>query len=64
MATTNHVFRVLRVIEYRYDTAERMAEDMLNWTSQGSYNNMSFVSTTIPVEILNKNSIDLIGDLL
>lgn len=49
--------RVLRLMEYVYDDAERMVEDMSRWSvgSQEHYSRMSVRSTTLPPEILEED---------
>ena len=42
--------RVLRIIEYVYDTPEVAERDMASWTHSLSMPNMRFKSATIPFE--------------
>ena len=49
------MLRVLRVIEYTYETAERMVEDRNNWfvkESAGPFNGMTIKSSVMVPEIV------------
>lgn len=48
---TPHVIRVLRVIEYEYDTIERWLEDRERWTHHASYRGMRMRSAVLSESI-------------
>lgn len=54
--------RVLRLLEYVYDTPETMVKDMEHWQVQRveKHSDMTIRSTTLPAEILTDN-IDEVG---
>lgn len=43
------MIRVLRVLEYEYDTAERFARDKANWTSEFNQGNGRMQSSIVSV---------------
>lgn len=48
------VVRVLRVMEYTYETVERATADMSRWVVQGEYRpsfDMKIVSRSFPLEV-------------
>jgi len=62
-------FRVLRLLEYTYDTAERMADDMSRWTipANGSHRAGQLVirSAVLPLEIIypfSQPSVGAVGE--
>lgn len=46
--------RILRLIEYVYDTPEVMCRDMKQWTLQHSFGGVSMTSTVLPPDILSQ----------
>lgn len=46
--------RVLRLIEYRYESAERMEQDMRNWTNSSSsgWRGMKMSSAHLPPQVV------------
>lgn len=44
--------RVLRVIEYTYDSPEKAAKDMLRWTLQHVDKEMTMKSVSMPMEVI------------
>lgn len=62
----NEKIRVLRLLEYIYDTPDRMIDDMARWQVQGTkrYGNMTIHSTTLSPEILTEENVHTPNDLV
>lgn len=49
--------RVLRLMEYTYESVEVMEKDMARWQVQGTevHGSIKIKSTTLPLEVLDEN---------